>query len=153
LVLALLGFAATDFVITMTLSAADAAKHAIENPYLHDGLGEHEILVTLVILVVLAVVFLRGFSEAIGLAAVAAVPYLILNLIVLGRGAVEILAHPELLSRWHAALTARGDASLLIVGAVLVFPKLALGLSGFETGVSVMPLIDGGEADRGYSPR
>src|SRR4029077_3319489 len=80
LVLVLLGFAATDFVITMTLSAADAAKHAIENPYLHPVLGKHEILVTLVILVVLAVVFLRGFSEAIGLATVAAVPYLLLNL-------------------------------------------------------------------------
>ena len=60
LVLVLLGFAATDFVITMTLSAADAAKHAIENPFLHEVLGEHQILVTLVILVVLAAVFLRG---------------------------------------------------------------------------------------------
>src|SRR5206468_12539328 len=89
-VLVLLGFAATDFVITMTLSAADAAKHAIENPLFHPVLGDHQILVTLLILAVLAAVFLKGFHEAIGLAAVAAVPYLVLNLIVLGRGALEV---------------------------------------------------------------
>jgi len=153
LVLVLLGFAATDFVITMTLSAADAAKHAIENPFLHGVLGEHQVLVTLTILAVLATVFLRGFKEAIGLASAAAVPYLALNLVVLGRGAWEVMMHPALLSGWRSALTAKGDLSVLIVGALLVFPKLALGLSGFETGVSVMPLIDGGEADRGHNPR
>ena len=89
LVLVLLGFAATDFVITMTLSGADAAKHAIENPFLHEVLGEHQILVTLGILVVLAAVFLKGFSEAIGLATMAALPYLALNVVVLGRGGVR----------------------------------------------------------------
>jgi hypothetical protein len=153
LVLVLLGFAATDFVITMTLSAADAAKHAVENPYLHPGLGDHQILVTLAILTVLAAVFLKGFSEAIGLAAAAALPYLALNLVVLGRGLLEVIARPELLAGWRAALTAQGSFPMLMAGALLVFPKLALGLSGFETGVSVMPLIDGGETDRGHSPR
>src|SRR3954451_5564830 len=153
LVLTLLGFAGTDFVITMTLSAADAAKHAIENPFLHVALGEHQILVTLVILVVLAIVFLVGFREAIGLATVASVPYLALNLIVLARGLWEIVTHPALVTNWRAALSAEGDFSMLVAGAVLVFPKLALGLSGFETGVSVMPLIDGGEADRDHQPR
>jgi len=153
LVLVLLGFAATDFVITMTLSAADAAKHAIENPFLQPVLGEHQILVTLAILTVLAMVFLKGFNEAIGLAAAAALPYLALNLVVLGRGAWEIMTHPALLANWHSALAAKGDFSLLIAGAMLVFPELALGLSGFETGVTVMPLIDGGESDRRYSSR
>jgi hypothetical protein len=153
LVLVLLGFAATDFVITMTLSAADAAKHAIENPFLSGILGEHQLLVTLAILAVLASVFLKGFNEAISLAAVAAVPYLGLNLVVLGHGAWEVMTHPMLLENWRSALAAKGDATLLIVGALLIFPRLALGLSGFETGVSVMPLIDGGNEDRGHNPR
>jgi hypothetical protein len=153
LVLLLLGFAATDFVITMTLSGADAAKHAIENPFLHDVLGEHQVLVTLAILIVLTIVFLKGFSEAIGLASAAALPYLALNIVVLGRGAFEIIAHPSLLAQWQSALAAKGDPALLIAGAALVFPKLALGLSGFETGVSVMPLIDGGERDERHDPR
>jgi hypothetical protein len=153
LVLVLLGFAATDFVITMTLSAADAAKHAIENPFLVPVLGDHPILVTLAILTVLAAVFLKGFNEALGLAAAAALPYLALNLVVLGRGAQEVITHPDLLAGWRSTLAAQGSFPLMIAGALLVFPKLALGLSGFETGVSVMPLIDGGETDREHSPR
>lgn len=153
LVLILLGFAVTDFVITMTLSAADAAKHAIENPFLHPVLGEHQVLVTVAMLAVLAAVFLKGFSEAIGLATAAAVPYLLLNVIVLGRGAWEVMTHATLLADWRSALAVKGDLPLLLGSALLVFPKLALGLSGFETGVSVMPLVDGGEADREYRPR
>src|SRR6185436_905634 len=106
LVLVLLGFAATDFVITMTLSAADAARHAIENPFFRPVLGDHQVLVTLAILVLLAAVFLKGFKEATTLATAAALPYLALNLVVLGRGAWELLARPELLAGWRQALTA-----------------------------------------------
>ncbi|MBP1623561.1 MAG: hypothetical protein H6Q07_1581 [Acidobacteria bacterium] len=153
LVLILLGFAMTDFVITMTLSAADAAKHAVENPLLNHLIGKHQILFTLAILAILAAVFLKGFKEAIGIASAAALPYLALNLVVLGRGAWEVMTHPTLLADWRSALVAKGDLSLLLVGALLVFPKLALGLSGFETGVSVMPLIHGGKADGSYNPR
>jgi hypothetical protein len=148
LVLVLLGFAFTDFVITMTLSSADAAKHAIENPFFKQALGDHQVLVTLAILLVLTGVFLKGFSEAVGLAAAAAVPYLLLNLIVLARGGFEVATHPALLGQWRDALGREGDPTFLVVSALVVFPKLALGMSGFETGVSVMPLIHGGALDR-----
>lgn len=140
-VLVLLGFAGTDFVITMTLSAADAARHAIANPYLHPYVGDAAISLTLALLLLLAIVFFLGFREAIGLAQVVAVPYLLLNLIVLLRGLWEIAQHPELLTQWHRALAGHGDWTLVFVGSALVFPKLALGLSGFETGVAVMPLV------------
>ncbi|MEN9786099.1 MAG: hypothetical protein RLZZ299_1363 [Pseudomonadota bacterium] len=143
MVLALLGFATTDFVITMTLSAADAAQHAAENPLLHHLLEGHQVGLTLLLLAMLAVVFLRGFREAIGLATWLAVPYLLLNLVVVGRGAWEIAEHPEHLAAWTRALALRGDPTALVMLSLLTFPKLALGLSGFETGVSVMPLVAG----------
>jgi len=140
-VLALLGFAATDFVITMTLSAADASKHAIENPYFHATLENSQLLLTIALLAVLAIVFLKGFLEAIGLAAAVAIPYLALNLVVLIRGAFEILNRPELIEAWQLDVQHHGDWTMLLIASGIIFPKLALGMSGFETGVSVMPLI------------
>src|ERR1700754_3015620 len=65
-VLALLGFAGTDFVITMTLSAADATAHILENPFVPDFLAGERVPVTLFLLALLGGVFLLGFSEAIG---------------------------------------------------------------------------------------
>jgi hypothetical protein len=146
-VLALLGFAATDFVITMTLSAADAAQHAIENPFLHPYLGDARVAITLALLALLAVVFLIGFSEAIGLATMVAIPYILLNIVVLVRGLLEIAAHPTLLSNWRSHLAGYGDWTSIAIASGLIFPRLALGLSGFETGVSVMPLIKGDPED------
>src|SRR6267142_1611241 len=132
-VLVLLGFAGTDFVITMTLSAADAAQHAIENPYLHPYLGEHRIYLTLGLLARLSAVFLKGFREAIDFAVVVAVPYLLLNLVVLLRGAIEIARRPELISAWSGELLVHGDWTALLIMSALMFPRLALGLSGFVT--------------------
>jgi hypothetical protein len=156
MVLVLLGFATTDFIITMTLSASDAARHATENPYLrplfgHANLGHANMGVTLVLLALLAAVFLKGFAEAIELATAVCVPYLILNAVVLGRALMEVATHPTALPRWREALTRQGDWSQLALGAVILFPRLALGLSGFETGVSVMPLIRGAESDANAS--
>jgi hypothetical protein len=146
-VLVLLGFASTDFVITMTLSASDAAQHAVENPLLRPIVGHGvaaQVWISLGLLALLAAVFLKGFTEAIGLAVGVGIPYIVLNAVVIVRGAMEIGAHPEALQGWQTALTAQPGGSLGILWAsVLVFPQLALGLSGFETGVSVMPLVKG----------
>jgi len=155
-VLVLLGFAATDFVITMTLSAADAARHATQNPYLHRFIGQHTLDVTLVLLVLLAAVFLVGFREAIVVVAATTIPYLALNAWVLVYAASLVYRRPELLADWTRVLHAHGDWTALFIASALVFPKLALGLSGFETGVSVMPLVYGGgddaDVDRDQAP-
>ena len=147
-VLVLLGFAGTDFVITMTLSAADAAQHVLENPYLHPLVGGSRLGITMGLLVLLAVVFLAGFKEAIRLAGAVAIPYLALSLTVLFRSLWEIGRNPELFRHWQVSLAVRGDWAALAAAGALIFPKLALGLSGFETGVSVMPLISGSPQNR-----
>lgn len=143
-VLVLLGFAATDFVITMTLSAADAAQHAVENPLLHGLVGEHKLVVTLVLLALLAAVFIRGFEEAIGVAVGVGIPYVALNLVIIATGAWKLMHEPQHLGEWQSGLEALGSPGHLFGTAVLIFPSLALGMSGFETGVSVMPLVEGG---------
>ena len=85
IVLCLLGFAATDFVITITLSAADASAQLIQNPLTPAWL-DHPMIVTLLLLVTLGAIFLRGFREAIVLAVGLVCVYLALNAVIILNG-------------------------------------------------------------------
>jgi hypothetical protein len=153
LVLCLLGFAATGFIITITLSAADATAHLIENPLI-PHVFNHPILMTLVLLAALGAVFLKGFREAVGLAIPIVAVYLLLNVFVVAWGLHRVWLHPELFPGWKAmALAEHGSVGRMIVVALLLFPHLALGLSGFETGVAVLPLVAGDPDDSPSHPK
>jgi len=147
-VLCLLGFVATAWIVTITLSAADATAHIVENPYAPAALEDHAVPVTLLLLAVLGGVFLKGFREAIGVAIAVVGAFLAVNLAVVGVGLYEIAARPEVLAGWERVLLADyGDPGTVLAVSLLVFPQLALGLSGFETGVSMMPLVRGDPGD------
>ncbi|MET3983069.1 amino acid transporter [Streptomyces sp. PvR034] len=152
-VLTLLGFAATDFLITITLSAADATAHLVENPHLTSTLRGHQVLITLIMVALLGAVFLKGFSEAIGVAVVLVATYLGLNVVVVAVGLWNVLTEPHVITDWTDALTTEhGNPFMMIAIALVVFPKLALGLSGFETGVAVMPHVQGDPEDTEEKP-
>src|SRR5215211_501910 len=153
LILCLLGFASTAFVITMTLSAADAAAHILENPMMPHAL-RYPVPLTLLLLAGLGAVFLKGFREAVGLAVPIVAVYLLLNIVLIAWGLHHIWLHPELFPRWQALLVAEHDNPLrMTLVALVLFPKLALGLSGFETGVAVMPLVRGDTGDDPKHPQ
>jgi hypothetical protein len=145
-VLVLLGFVATDFIITITLSAADATAHIIENPFTPLIL-KHQIGVTIALITVLGVIFLKGFKEAIGIAVALVGVYILLNTIVIVFGLFQLVIHPAHFPEWKRALfthpSVNGNAWMIVAVSLILFPKLALGLSGFETGVAVMPLVKG----------
>ena len=142
-VLTLLGFAATDFIITITLSAADASAHLMQNPFAPHFFQGQPVPIMLFLVALLGAVFLKGFKEAIGIAVILVGAYLALNLIVVIIGLEHIAAHPHVFADWKAELFAAHGSPLAMIGiSFLLFPKLALGLSGFETGVSMMPLVN-----------
>lgn len=148
-VLVLLGFVCTSWIITITLSAADATVHMSENPYLPGFLHGHEVLITVVLLLILGFVFLLGFSEAVGVAIPLVAVFLVLNAVVTVVGLIDVFGTAGALSTWTDRLTEGGSGFFDIVGpSVLAFPALVLGLSGFETGVSMMPLVKAGNMEQ-----
>ncbi|MFJ4628944.1 APC family permease [Streptomyces sp. NPDC088847] len=153
-VLTLLGFAATDFLITITLSAADASTHLVENPHLTSFLHDKQMLITLILVALLGAVFLKGFLEAIGVAVYLVAIYLSLNVVVVIVGLWHVVTHGHVVTDWSSALTTEhGNVFAMIGVSLLVFPKLALGLSGFETGVAVMPHVEGDPDDTHDNPK
>ncbi|MFN8549946.1 MAG: hypothetical protein U0103_00560 [Candidatus Obscuribacterales bacterium] len=155
-VLCLLGFACTDFIITITLSAADATTHLVQNPLMPVYL-EHRLILTFTLLAVLCGMYMKGFREAIGLSVVLVGLYLVMNAIVVGVAFAEVAKQPWLLLNWQNLVwtdyRVHGSILSMLGFSCLCFPKLALGMSGFETGVAVMPYIKGDKDDDPEHPR
>src|SRR5215216_2437973 len=125
-VLCLLGFVATSWVITITLSASDATAHVVENPFWPEALRDERVLITLALLAVLGGIFLKGFREAIGIAVAVVGAYLLVNLVVVAAGFYEIAQQPQALVDWQSALFRENGSVLGMIGvALLVFPRLA----------------------------
>ncbi|MGH9163574.1 MAG: amino acid transporter [Vicinamibacteraceae bacterium] len=152
LVLVLLGFAATDFVLTMTLSAADATAHIIHNPLVPPWM-DHRVGLTLLLLTMLGGIFLRGFREVIGLAVFIVGTYLALNFVIIFVELARLFEHPARWADWATHVhQQQGSPLMMLAFALILFPKLALGLSGFETGVAVMPHVQGDPDDSPENP-
>jgi hypothetical protein len=151
-VLVLLGFVATSWIITITLSSADATVHLLENSYRPSFLAGHAVAITVVLLLILGGVFLLGFREAVVVAIPLVAVFLLLNAVIVVVGLYHVFTAPGVLTGWTSALASRGG---VLGPAVLAFPLLVLGLSGFETGVSMMPLIaaDGQTAEQRLQSR
>jgi hypothetical protein len=141
LVLILLGFAFTDFIFTITMCAADATAHIVENPlvpeFFHDRLRT-----TLLLIAALGLVFLKGFQDAVKISFTLVLFYLAVNAVVITVCLTKLSADPTYYQHWLTSLFAEHSSYLeMFKKAAFVFPQLALGMSGFETGVAVMPLV------------
>jgi hypothetical protein len=191
LILVLLGFVATDYVMTRSLSVSDAATHLLGNPIYQERaewvqnnremvrgwLPEmlqgrffnfwNEQLVLTVILSILAFglyfFLVRSISRGfLGVAVGVVGLYVLVNLIVIGSGLIYIHQHPHLVSTWEETLRPeigdfRSEAGNVIrfalLFALLAFPSMAIGLSGFELSMASAPLVNGSPSDNPNHPR
>jgi hypothetical protein len=193
-VLLILAFVATDFVVTQNLSVADAAEHLRANPYFQEYVDpllacyvhpeewsssplwlrlvkafDRQLVVTLLLSLVsfsLWTWWRKGSPRVfLRVAVVVVLSYLALNAIVIG-SAIEYLsdAGRPLVEGWldvtridlHAIEGERGTGRAiwrLCQFALVSFPYVALGLSGFELSMAVTPLVRGSDDDDPQSPR
>src|ERR1044072_9720763 len=111
----------------------------------------------MVLIALLGAVFLKGFKEAMGSTIFIVSIYLLLNLVTIGVSFYHIFNTPNVCSRWTEAIwthpQVKGSPLMMVGVALFLFPKLALGLSGFETGVVVMPLVKGDPGDTYENPK
>ena len=107
------------------------------------------------LLLILGGVFLLGFTEAVAVAIPLVAVFLLLNAVVVAVGLVDVFADagcPGRLDR-RAHLRRQWLRRTWSARPSLAFPLLVLGLSGFETGVSMMPLVAADGADAGGAAR
>lgn len=189
IVLTLLGFAAADFVITRSLSLADAAIHLIHNPHGQQLLShlpavevnenqaywrpfalflqrllDPQVIITLGLAITsfgLWQILKRGVTRRMLLVTAAAVTcYLALCALVIGSAAYYIAQLPEIWRSWLDTVFAMpapvADAATeptlawlwpWLRVALWSFPQMALGLSGFEMIVNVVPRVSSGVED------
>ena len=143
---------------------------SVDSPF-RDWLRQHadkQLSVTLILLLlssVPAALFFRGINRGLLRMAIVVVAfYLLLNVVVLACGIAFLIGHPDVVGDWWHRVLA-GDwstasaphspqsAGSLAAAAFGLFPKLALGLSGFELTMIVMPLVRGKELDDPRHPR
>jgi hypothetical protein len=127
-VLILRGFVATSWIITITLSVADASVHVLENPFFLCAPEGHAVALTVGLLLVLGGVFLLGPAKLVVVAIPLVVVFLALNASVVVVALGDVLADRTALSGWADRLTAGGGGLGGVIGpAVAASPSSCWG--------------------------
>ena len=106
---------ATDFTVTISLLAADATAHLLENPFCPAFLRDAPAPVTLALVGLLGAVFLKGFKEAVGIAVALVAMYLAMNAVVVGVSMYEVATHPRAFADWRQNLWLEHGSAIAMI--------------------------------------
>jgi hypothetical protein len=128
-----------------------------------------QLIVTVLMLsigVIVTIIFRKGFRKRfIQLAVGTVLLYMVLNALLIAFGLYYLFDHPHLVDQWWSAVRAGdwhsravsssgpADNGDLAQSALTLFPRVALGLSGFEMAMLLMPLVRGRPDDDAARPR